>query len=175
MAEATLADTTYTYTARSAADRDNVITFTLIGPTLAIDWAAPLERAETLVEDPQDMSLVQTLTPAIKPVALRLAQQKVNRFHVQDVAANLSCRHLRMTLWARVNGLRLAPVTFGFDRVDNPDAAQAFVDEIHSRQQAAENISAMPGPFDYWITWIGLAVGANALIVGNSNRSQQNR
>lgn len=64
-----------------------------------------------------------------------------------------------MNLWNRILGLRLAPVQMDLGRVDNPDAARAFVDELEERQAEVEEPGRFGGPLDYWLGWASLIAG----------------
>ena len=55
------------------------------------------------------------------------------------------------------------PITLINSRIDNPEAAHAFVHEIARRK---EETSAASGPLallDYWLTWLVAAVALFAL------------
>lgn len=66
--------------------------------------------------------------------------------------------HLHRTQCRRSSGLRLAPITVGWRNVDNPDAARAFVKELSKRKVSAAHPGRLPGPLDYWGTWVLLMV-----------------
>jgi hypothetical protein len=57
----------------------------------------------------------------------------------------------------------LAPITLINSRIDNPEAAHAFVQEIARRKEEA---SAASGPLtllDYWMTWFAAILALIAL------------
>jgi hypothetical protein len=49
--------------------------------------------------------------------------------------------------------LGLVPVTLLDGRVDNPDAAEAFVAEIDRRKDEITGAAGFLSFMDYWITW----------------------
>jgi hypothetical protein len=80
---------------------------------------------------------------------------------VDDVAANLADDWLQVKAWVRAGGLRLVPVALIDGRVDNPVAAQDFVEEVRERKTVTGfNIF---GLLDYWATWI--VAGVVALVM----------
>jgi len=147
---------TYTYTARSAVNSAKTVTFTLHDHSMSVELGVPLEQIERALKsvteesvDEQEMDLQTWL----KPLALALLQQGMRPFHVGDVEAELEGESLRVTAWGRPGGLRLAPFVVAMDRVDNPDAAQAFMNELAERKGSATEPALFPGPLDYWAGW----------------------
>ncbi len=49
-------------------------------------------------------------------------------------------------------------------KVDNPEAAEAFVEELEHRSETTEPVSRFVGPLDYWLGWIGVIAGIFLLI-----------
>jgi hypothetical protein len=49
--------------------------------------------------------------------------------------------------------LALAPITLIDGRVDNPQAAQAFEEELHQRKAEVGSLKLF-NVLDYWFTWI---------------------
>ena len=78
--------------------------------------------------------------------------------HVSDVQAGFNDERLRLTFWQRAAGLRLAPVIFNMGKVDNADAAEAFVGELNDRKAQTTPARKFFGPLDYWAGWIGLSI-----------------
>ena len=92
-----------------------------------------------------------------KPALLKLRESISGPLHIDDVIVRMNDGHLRITLWQRMGGLRLAPVRLDMGKVDNVEAAEAFVDELEHRQkETRSNASRFFGPLDYWIGWAGL-------------------
>jgi hypothetical protein len=175
-------ENTYTFTARSANDPRKVVTFTLHENSLSIDVAALAEQIEralapqTELEDveagePEKVEKIEVdefasqARPWLTPGAVSLLQRATEPFHISDVDAESPDGGLRVTAWVRANDLRLAPVLFRMQAVDNPRAADDFVNEIKRRKESVPPVKRFPGPFDYWASWAlggAMAVGALA-------------
>lgn len=145
---------TYTYTARSAENPEEMATFTLHDHQMSIELGgALLEQVERVFrggEGPRESGV----PPWVKPALAWMIQQGLRPFSVADVTANSKQDGLWIMAWLRVGGLRLAPVSLGWKRVDNPDAAQAFVEELNKRKVSVAHPGQFPGPFDYWASWV---------------------
>lgn len=150
---------TYTYTARSVEDPDRVVTFTLDNDHMRVNLTGLVDQVNNLEEAEETTSEVkkQVLTQA-KPLASKFMEEITEPVHVGDVDAALSDEHLRVTLWHRLAGLRLAPVGFNMGEIDNEPAAEAFIEELEARQEHAEHAGKFFGPLDYWLGWIGMAL-----------------
>jgi hypothetical protein len=161
---------TYTYTARSPEHPEQTLTFTLRNEHLSVDLSAPVEQVERLWQarrgeeegaeaGPEAQSGAEVEGGLwIKPLAVSLLERGVGPFHVSDVGAVAREDHLRIRAWYRAGGLGLVPITLINSRIDNPEAAHAFVDEIARRKEEA---SALGGPLallDYWVTWLAAIV-----------------
>jgi hypothetical protein len=48
--------------------------------------------------------------------------------------------------------------------VDNPEAADQFIETLEERQALTETPSIFAGPLDYWVTWIVMLIGVILLI-----------
>jgi hypothetical protein len=183
-------ENTYTYTARSANDPRKVVTFTLFNDRMAIDVAALMEQVERAVaargngaeaEDEGERTekakkakkvekvggaeLAAPARPWLTPGAASLLERATEPIHLSDVQAESPDGGLRLTAWVRANNLRLAPVLFRMKKVDNPRAAEDFVNEIKRRKEEAPSTQRLPGPFDYWFGWaLGGAMAIGALV-----------
>ncbi len=165
---------TYTYTARSVENPEYSVTFTLFDHRMSVGTGAPMEQmaqafehagAEEEVEvegaEGEESSVAAEVKKQsklwLKPMAISLVERGTKPFHVDDVDADVEGDWLRVRGWVRAGGLRLAPVTLMKGRVDNPDAAQAFVAEVNERKAEAFGPLAL---FDYWGVWFvaGFAV-----------------
>jgi hypothetical protein len=166
-------ENTYTYTARSANDPRKVVTFTLSNDKMLVDVAALLEQVERAVAsrgngaegEDEETEEVSKARPWLTPGAASLLERATEAFHLSDVEAESPDGGLRVTAWVRANNLRLAPVLFRMKEVDNPRAADDFVNEIKRRKEEAPTTKRLPGPFDYWAGWAlggAMAVGALA-------------
>lgn len=145
---------TYTYTARSADDPEQMATFTLHDHRLSVELGgALLEQVEQLFQPDRQEEREGRLPPWLKPAIVWLVQQTLRPFSVADVTANAKGDRLHLTAWIRAGGLRLVPITLVWKRVDNPEAAQAFVKELNKRKVSAAHPGKLPGPLDYWASW----------------------
>jgi hypothetical protein len=156
---------TYTYTARSVNQPDNIVTFTLDDGHLRVNLTGLLEQASMVTQaEEKSTELKQQVTMQAKPAALKLSEQLSGPVHVSDVHANLSDEHLKVSLWQRLAGLRLAPITLNMGRIDNQKAAEAFIKELKERQAEETHIGKFFGPLDYWFGWIALGLLAVFLV-----------
>jgi hypothetical protein len=148
---------TYTYTARSVADPDRVVTFTLDNEHLRVNLTGLLEQASTVGQsDEKPTQIKEQITNQTKPMVTKIVEEIGDPVHINDVHASLSDEHLRITLWQRLRGLRLAPIIFDMGKIDNGDAAAAFVKELEQLQQRTEHARKFFGPLDYWLGWLGM-------------------
>ena len=159
---------TYTYTARSAENPERVVTFTLRDSRMSVGVGAPLEQIETAIqigrggEAPEEgegeagaeAEVMEAERPKLwlRPVALSLIERGTRPVHVDDVVAKLTDDWLQVRAWIRTGGLRLIPIALIDGRVDNPVAAQDFVEEV--RELKTDAGWRAFGLFDYWATWI---------------------
>jgi len=164
---------TYTYTARSASYPDNVVTFTLENSHMRVNLTDVMEQAGRIAEaqeKPQEIR--RQLSTQVKPIMTKVVENISGPVHIADVNANLDDEQLKVILWQRVSGLRVAPVLFNMGQVDNPDAARSFVDELKQRKQEAAFAGRFPGLLDYWAGWLGLLVGTLAFLGWLRKREQ---
>lgn len=151
--------TTYTYTARNADNPNRVVTFTIYDGHMRVNLTGLLDQAQTVAgsdEKPDEMKRQVALQ--VKPAALKIREGISGPVHISDVNAKLQEHDLKVTLWPRVGGLRLAPVQFNMGQVDNEEAAAAFVNELDQRKEKASDARKFFGPLDYWIGWAALAL-----------------
>jgi hypothetical protein len=156
---------TYTYTARSANDPSNVVTFTLYNNHLRVNLTGIMEQAGLVVEAEEKPAELKTqISTQAKPAVMKIVEGFSGPAHISDVNARLQDEQLKVVLWQRAAGLRLAPVLFNMKKVDNPEAAEAFVDEVEHRKKEASSEARLWGPLDYWIGRAGLLVAAGFFI-----------
>jgi hypothetical protein len=168
---------TYTYTARSAENPERVVTFTLRDSRMSVGVGAPLEQMERAIqlgrgeeapeekeiEEAAEVEVQKTEKPKLwlRPVAVSLAERGTRPVHVDDVVANVRDDWLQVRAWIRTGGLRLIPITLIDGRVDNPVAAQDFVEEVQERKTVSGwDVFNL---FDYWATWV--VAGIFALVM----------
>ncbi len=142
---------TYTYIARSAEDPAKAVTFTLHDNSMSVGLGAPLEHVERALEAEGEVRPRLWL----KPLAVSLLERGTRPFRVADVDATRAADDwLSVTAWVRAGGLRLAPIILIRGRVDNPEAALAFVEELSSRKASVAGPFKLLGLLDYWATWL---------------------
>lgn len=158
--------TTYTYTARNINDPDKVVTFTLLDGHMQVNLMGLFEQAQTVATAEEKAGeLKKQVSLQAKPALLKLKEGISGPIHVSDVNAKMDEDRLQVTLWQRMGGLRLAPVQFNMGRVDNEEAAEAFVEELEHRQEETESDTRkFMGPLDYWLGWAGLLLLVGWLI-----------
>lgn len=158
---------TYTYIARSTTDPLKVATFTLHDHSMSVGVGVPAEQIRATIEPESEPSASDGRQRIwLKPVALSMLDQASRPFELQDVAASLEDQSLQVTAWMRARGLRLAPVRLGWEQVDNPQAAQGFVEEIRRRKETSAPGGRFPGPLDYWWTWLLGAISLLGIGIG---------
>ena len=164
---------TYTYTARDADNPDSLVTITLypdyvkINPTGLWDQLGKLSTS-----DEKAGELRRQLASQAGPTALKIIESISGPIHLSDFSVTLEDEQLRINTWQRLSRLRLTPINLTIQRVDNPDAAEAFVAELQRRKQEIASAQALPGIFDYWAGWMALAIGllTGVLVVVLINR-----
>ncbi len=157
---------TYTYTARSAQNPERVLTFTLHDDTLSVNLTGVLESLEQVAtaESRGDEAKKQLKTQ-FKPTTLKVIENLSGPVHLGDVKVDLEDDgRFTFKSWKRVAGLRLAPLNINIGPVDNPEAAEAFINEFEQRKAEGSHPSKFFGPLDYWFGWAGLALAAVILI-----------
>lgn len=157
---------TYTYTARNAIHTDRVVTFTLFDDKVSVSPGAPLEQIEAAVSELTGEEGAEEATSEtelwLKPMAISLVERGTAPLSVADVNAQTDENWLEVQGWVRIGGLRLFPLTLTEGPVDNPDAAQAFVNELQRRKR---ELTSPVLPLDYWFTWLGMATSLILLFV----------
>lgn len=155
-------ENTFTYVARSAVEPAHVVTFTLHGNLLSIDPGLahslfiPAALAPVAVGGSTDGGNSEELSTAdswLTAVTRALDEHGGEPFKVTEVDASTAGDSLRVTAWDENSVQRLAPVIVAMKRVDNPEGAKAFVEELKRRQAAAEfpgKVMQTVGPRSSW-------------------------
>jgi hypothetical protein len=159
-------ENTYTYTARSAENSEEIVTFTLHDHHMSVGLGVPLEQVErVLAETEMEAEGEEAPQPQIwlKPVAVSLLERGTGPFRLEDVSATADAGWLRVSAWYRAGGLALAPLTLVNGPVDNPQGAQAFVEEVDRRKEEIVGPLGSLNVLDYWLTWIAAGVALFAL------------
>jgi hypothetical protein len=150
---------TYTYTARSANDPSKVVTFTIYDQWMQVDLTGILDKIRHLASaEEKPEAARQIISTQFKPMMTKMLENISAPVHISDVNAYLEAGKLKITLWQRIKGLRLAPILFNMQRIDNQDAAEAFVNELNLRKSRTSHAGRFAGPLDYWLGWIGLII-----------------
>jgi hypothetical protein len=158
-----MSENTFTFTARSQENPDKLAMFTLRNGDVSVQLGdAMVEQIEDAFDAMHD-DVENKFKAWLKPVATGSLQQVMKPFPLRDFSAELSGDTLQTTAWVRVGGLRLAPVIMKWEQVDNPNGAEAFVEEVQERKAAQESGSSLTKPLDYWMTW-GLVVMAMVIV-----------
>lgn len=151
---------TYTYTARNADDPEKVLTFTLQGEFLKINLTGLADNVSEVLQEKGDSEIIkEQVISQVTPTTLKMLEEISGPLHISDVQGKLNGpegEKLQITAWKRVGGLRAAPLVLNMGRVDNPQAAEAFLAELRKRKEGASRISKFFGPLDYWLGWAGL-------------------
>lgn len=153
---------TYTYTARHVEDPEKVITFTIKGEYLEINVTGVLENIGKVISDDESKeALKEQIKTQATPTALIVMEEISGPIHLSDVEGKVAGENgdrLELKVWKRVGGLRAAPLRLSFGEVDNPQAAQAFIEELNDRREKIEHRGKFFGPLDYWLGWLVLAI-----------------
>ena len=156
-------ENTYTYTARSALAPEKVVTFTLYDHHMAVDVGAPLEQIGRVLQEAGEEPTAEGDTEAqasemgaypLKPTAISLLERGGQPFRVADIYARAKEDALSVTAWVRAKGLRLVPIRFAWQQVDNPEGASAFAQEVRARREVALHPGRFRGLMDYWVSWL---------------------
>ena len=94
----------------------------------------------------------------------KLIESFTGPVHISDINTGLIGERLVLNAWKRLAGFRLTPMLLSISRVDNPEAAEAFVNELSQRKMTAGRVGKFFGPLDYWFGWIGLFLLIGVLI-----------
>jgi hypothetical protein len=165
---------TYTYAARSAENPERVVTFTLRDSRMSVGIGAPLKQVERAIRLGRREEEVEEGAEAeievreaerprlwLRPLAVSLIERGTRPVQVDDVVVNLADDWLQVRAWLRAGGLRLIPVMLIDGRVDNPVAAEDFVEEVRERKTVT-GLNLL-GLLDYWVTWV--VAGLVALVM----------
>jgi hypothetical protein len=156
---------TYTYTARNEENPDRVITFTIFENYLKVNLTGLIDQVSDVVEEEDRQTAVKEFLTTQSGSAIYKAVERVSGpVHVNDVSSHFDDGQFKITFWKRVAGLRFAPITLVMGKVDNPKAADQFIDALTQRQDQADTPGLFSGPLDYWATWMGLLIGLIVLI-----------
>jgi len=156
---------TYTYTGRSQDNPNKVITFTIYDDYMKINLTGLVDQVSEIVDEEDQGSAIREFLSTQSGSAIYKAVERLSGpVHINDVSPVLNDTNLKLVFWKRIAGLRFAPLVFSLENVDNPQAAQQFIDKVSERQQSSEAPGFFSGPLDYWGTWFALIIGIFVLI-----------
>jgi hypothetical protein len=159
---------TYTYLARSTDAPRRAAIFTLHGHRVSIEPATAPSYYQAGAGDMRrrgTLRRVRRMMPWMMPAGVSAMERVLHKdFRVADIMARAKGDGLSVWAWVRPAGLRLAPVMMNWRHVDNPEAARAFVEEVNRRRHQIGSRRGLPGPLDYWGSWLagGLAAVSTA-------------
>lgn len=157
---------TYTYTAREQDNPNHVATFTIYDDILKINLMGLISQVSDIVvdDDPQEAAK-KVLTTQAGTFIYKLLELLSGPIHIKDVIPSLEDGALKLVLWKRLAGFRIAPAVVMMGRVDNPQGAVQFIETLNVQQNKAESKPGyFSGPLDYAATWIALLIGAIILV-----------
>jgi len=149
---------------------------------MAVDVGAPIEQIGRALQEAGEEPTAEGDTEAqasamgtymLKPTAISLLERGGQPFRITDVYAQAKDDALSVTAWVRAKGLRLVPVRFAWQQVDNPDAAHAFAEEVRARSQNVPHPGHFRGPMEYWISWLLLGVLIFALLMPRGDQEHK--
>ena len=156
---------TYTYTARAKDNPNTAMTFTIYGDYLKVDLTGLGEKiSEVIDEDRRQDALKEVITKQAGSTLYYLLERLSGPVHIKDVTPIFENGQFTLIFWRRLAGLRFAPIVVSMGEVDNPEAAEQFINTLEERQELTETPSIFSGPLDYWVTWIAMLIGVIFLI-----------
>jgi hypothetical protein len=162
---------TYTLTVRDGINPQRTLTLTLYPEFVRINLTGLWDQLGTIAVAEDKPNEVKTqIKNQVQPATLKFLEAISGPVHIKDFSANLEGERFSILVWQRFRKLRLAPIQLVIDPVDNPDAAEAFINELDQRQEEASRVFRFPGILDYWLTWVGMFLGFIALILWPQKR-----
>lgn len=156
---------TYTFTARDGQHPNKAVTLTLSDEHAYVNLTGVLDTIGGIAQaEDRSAEMGAQVAAQAAPAVMKLAESISGPVPVSDLNADLYDDTFKVTAWQRAAGLRLAPLKVNITHVDNPEAAEAFIQELEQRKASAEKPGIFSGPLDYWLGWAALAVGVGALI-----------
>jgi hypothetical protein len=156
---------TYTYTARDKDNPNTAMTFTIYDDFLKVDLTGLGEKIlEVIDENHRQDALKEVITKQAGTTLYYLLERLSGPVHIKDVTPIFENGQFTLTFWNRLAGLRFAPIVVSMGEVDNPEAADQFIDTLEERQELTPTPGIFSGPLDYWVTWIAMLIGVIFLI-----------
>ncbi|MBW6466982.1 MAG: hypothetical protein K0B06_10790 [Brevefilum sp.] len=156
---------TYTYTARDKDNPNTAMTFTIYDDFLKVDLTGLGERITEIIDEDRRQDAFKDMIITQAGTTLYYVLERLSGpVHIKDVTPSFNDGIFTLTFWKRLVGLRFAPVVVSMGEVDNPEAAEQFIETLEDRQGLTETPGIFAGPLDYWITWIAMLIGVILLI-----------
>lgn len=156
---------TYTYTARNKENPNRMVTFTIFNDHLKVNLTGLFEQVSEVFDDDDRMSAVKKMISTQSGTTLYKAIERLSGpVHIRDVTPIYKDEKFTLTFWNRVARLRFAPIVIVMGEVDNPEAAEQFINTLSERQDETESPGIFAGPLDYWVTWMAMLIGMIALL-----------
>lgn len=151
-------ENTLTFTARGIEDPDKMATFTLQNGSVSVQLGNALLTEIVNISETYQAEEDVNIADWTKATAVGAAQKMLRTLPLQDFDADMDGNTLHATAWIRKGGLRIAPVPMTWQKVDNPEAARAFVKEVDDRRNHLPDVQALPSILDYWASWLVIGV-----------------
>lgn len=156
---------TYTYTARNKEKPHRAVTFTIYDDHLKVNLTGLFDQLSEVIDSKNKQGAVKDIVTTQSGTALYKATERMSGpAHINDVTPVFKNGKLVVTFWNRLAGLRTAPVVVMMGDVDNPEAAEQFVETLTDRQKSFDKPGVFAGPLDYWFTWFAMLIGVIVLI-----------
>jgi hypothetical protein len=156
---------TYTYTARNSENPNRVVTFTIYEDQLKVDLTGLVDQVtEVIDEEHREEALKEIISTQTGTALYKAIERLTGPAHINDVTPLYKDGKITITFWKRLAGLRFAPIVIVMGEVDNPDAANQFVEVLSERQEQTDSPGVFAGPLDYWFTWVAIVMVIVALV-----------
>ena len=156
---------TYTYTARSKDNPDRVMTFTIYEDHLKVNLTGLIDQVSKVIEEEGREDVIKEfLATQSSSAVFKVFERLSGPVHINDVTPSYDDGHFTLTFWKRLAGFRFAPIVISMGEVDNPEAAEQFIEIFSERQALADSPGLFAGPLDYWATWFAVLIGVIVLI-----------
>ena len=146
-----MTESAYTYTARSEDHPEQVVRFTLRGRRVWIRVGRRIVGFKARGEarhKRRARGQEKNSRPWLRPAEVLLLNGRMRPFRITDVDASVEDDSMRIAVWLRALGLRLAAITIVVEHVEDLEAAEGFVQELQTRVAAVEPSGKFPHSLD---------------------------
>jgi len=151
--------------ARNENNPDRVMTFTIYDDALKVNLSGWVDQmSDILDQEDRKAAVKDLLTDQSGSALFKVVERLSGPVHVSDVNPSFEDGEFTLTFWKRIAGLRFAPLKITMGQVDNPEAADDFIETLVSLQKDTDPPGIFSGPLDYWITWMSLLIGIIVLV-----------